>query len=452
MRVVFILSLIWPFLELALGADKYIDGEGYFYSKDTDSASFVREQLRYSAFKNVIGKGLKLSGLDSKLFWSRYQEKFEVWFAPVKEKLDQRLKSKKINAQEYRETLRSKKLSSMVKFGRIERAIKSYVEKRYSHSTSRPKSRYLKISAALDKRSLGKLYMEIVSFNEERVFEKIYLMADIQKVGVGHKSLELEIAGAFSDTVLQHWEKWLRENFQGVVKEFEIVSQSDYQSFQNYIRARNKSEQEIVSPVEIIRTDGERNGRFLPPQYANSLWLSLNIRVAYLPRAKQYDLRSFAFSGGIILIDPKTQKIVFQADIPEEKQQYNISNWEKFNSDIASTIWKLPIEEFKKLREKATSFPMEVKKVSLKIAQIKSIAEVFQFNNLLAFKGLGQSFSPRLLRYRGTKGIVQLEYRGPAKKMISTLLNLDRQKIEGGSFVFLVSKDNPFSFVLKQGG
>jgi hypothetical protein len=71
--------LLTLFLSLSLSAATFVDGEGHFFAKDSDSLSFVKKQLLSSAFRNVMTKELDAMGLDSKLFWQQYDKKFEKY-------------------------------------------------------------------------------------------------------------------------------------------------------------------------------------------------------------------------------------------------------------------------------------------------------------------------------------------------------------------------------------
>ena len=57
---------------LTYGADSFLRGKGRFLSVEGDALSFIKKQLLYKAFRNVIDKKLKLHGLDNKLFWQNF--------------------------------------------------------------------------------------------------------------------------------------------------------------------------------------------------------------------------------------------------------------------------------------------------------------------------------------------------------------------------------------------
>ena len=65
----------------------FIRGDGRFYAMEDDSLAFVKKQLLFNAFKDIISKELKNEGLSPNVFWEKFEEKFDESFEPVQESL-----------------------------------------------------------------------------------------------------------------------------------------------------------------------------------------------------------------------------------------------------------------------------------------------------------------------------------------------------------------------------
>ena len=103
------------FLAQALWAGSYVAGEGHFSSKEGDSLSFIKSQLLYNAFRDVISKELKSMKLDDRKFWRNYEEKFSQQFEPTAKALKKSFSNKKNRKSKkttYKSSLRVKRLTA----------------------------------------------------------------------------------------------------------------------------------------------------------------------------------------------------------------------------------------------------------------------------------------------------------------------------------------------------
>ena len=83
--------------QISLAADA-VTGKGTFVATNDDSLSFVNEQLKHEGFSDIIGKVLDEMGLNSQLFWQKYNEDFQQAFDRVDSVLKQNYKVEHIQA------------------------------------------------------------------------------------------------------------------------------------------------------------------------------------------------------------------------------------------------------------------------------------------------------------------------------------------------------------------
>ena len=162
-----LVKIFFPLLfcfSVAAASLSHVEGEGRFYSNDGDSIAFVKKQLLYQAYRDIFSKELQAMNLDHELFWKKYDGKFEEYFNPIHEGLKTKYKISKNykgNNPSFEVALRRKRLVLKSKFGRLNRAIRSYSEKKMSRSTQMPNSRYINVTAKVSRKVLNNICRSI---------------------------------------------------------------------------------------------------------------------------------------------------------------------------------------------------------------------------------------------------------------------------------------------------
>ena len=422
------------FLCLSSNASAMVSGMGQFTPQEGDSASFVKNQLKYQAFKDIITRELSSMNLDSRSFWQNHYHRFEDSFQSVEQKLKENFEQNKLSAKEYQDALRSQKLSAMARFGNLNRLIRSYSEKGHTRSPDTPNVRQLNIDATLDRRALAKLYFKTIRNRQKsQPYQRVYLSTEFHLQGDNWNQVGVKKKSDFTETLSFHWKKWFKKHYKSI-KEIILVDAAEWEYLKNHLR----------TPHQEIRTGYYENSNTAPPRrFQNSLWILVKVQLKKVSEAPSSKKRTFHIKGDVMMTDLKTRKIVAHQDLPPLKKDYSFSTPHKLSSDLATQIWKLPLETF---RSHPTHTPSDIKRIGLAIREIGSIRELLQVKELLINRGPGQGFAPRIATYSGNHGIIELSYQGADDKALKALNSIDGTELVGGKK--LVAQD-PFSFAIK---
>ena len=411
-----------------------ISGNGSFVSQKGDSAVFIKKQLKYQAFKDIITRELSSMKLDPQIFWQHHYDQFEDSFQSIRQKLKENFDQQKLSAREYQDALRIQRLSAMARFGKLNRLIKSYSEKGHTRSFDNPRIRHLEIDATLDRRALARLYFKTIrSKQKSHDYQRLHLTTEFQLQGENWTAIGVNKKSDFTETLNFHWKKWFEKHYPKI-KDVVLVDSASWEYLKNHLQ---------VPHLETQAGHYNNSNASIPHPFQNGLWISLKI---YLKKMEELNLskkRRFLIEGSIVMIDLNTRKVVTHKDIPRITKEYDFSTPHKLSSDLATLIWKLPLKIF---RSKPTQTVLDTKRMGLVIREIDSIRDLMQIKELLINRGLGMRFQPLIATYSGNYGIIQLAYQGTTDKALNIVKSLNGVQLAREKK--LVAQE-PFSFAIK---
>ncbi len=426
-------------------------GDGQFYAQSDDSLSFVKKQLIYSAFKDVITKELKNLGLDPEPFWQSYDARFEEYFKKPWEDLKQKYTDKttgEINdTDKYHKELREKKFTLQSRFGRLDRALISYSEQQMSRSVENASSRYLKISAHVDRKILSEMYRRFLVSGSVRSFSTIYISSSFDLVSTSWQELGVANASDLTDTVNNHWKKWVSENYSGVVAQVFVANDDKINELDKLYRTPRAANIVINESLSTFKSEGDES--FTAETSGGTLWVKINIRVSKLSENVATKRREFEIGGDAIVLDIQERNSVSSVDFNKEILSYSTANDHQLSSNIASFIYQRPLEMLTQFKEKVVSMEADSGVVVIDILNIDSIVDLMSFNEYVATKGVVLQLKLSIASYDGKQGKVEVRYSGDREKLISFFKALPEQIISETLRVE-VPVSNPFSLTLKK--
>jgi hypothetical protein len=448
--------LILP-LSNSFARDQYISGEGRFFAQETDSLEFVKKQLLFSAFRDVISKELKTMGLDNTFFWNQYDLKFEEYFTPIKEKLKLTYKiddegvSKK-QREAYQKTLRAKKLKLKSRFGRLARAINSYSIRSMSRSTQMANSRYLKLQAKIDKQVLNQLYIKFTRTSESRHFKNVFLTVDFKLKDLTWTDLGVDIQSDFTNVITEHWKRWLTDNYKPYVEEIILTDEEQKNKLLNFVRIPQDTTQTIHS----YTSNGEAKESANETSYIrveedalrDSLWLKITLSIKKRDEDTLLKKREFEVGGEFILIDLKNNQMAHHFDFISESNTYSYEKSQELSSSLASLIYSMPLNELKKVQKNLGHMPANRNSINLEIYNLDSIGQLFKMKKLIQNKGVTLLLNPTIKKFNRDIAIVNLDFQGDSTRLKEMLQKLENTAV-GNSILGFKSEDNPFQMVLK---
>lgn len=403
-----------------------VSGEGQFNVQAGDSLSFIKKQLLSSAFHQVIDKELKIMGLDATLFWRKFESKFEESFAPHHKKLQNKYKTKKKKG--FQRALRIKRLVSKSKFARLSRAIRSYSIKEMGRS-------YLRLQAKVDRKILSEIYLKLTGTRgATRHFDAFYLSANFRLEETSWTDLGAEGASDFVKVVTKHWATWFEDHLKNYFDEVIIANYEENKKLRHYLGMPSDA------------SDKSDKG-----ELGNSLWLSITIKIKKKDEDAFFKQRSFAFDGGFVLIDLKTNSSIVSYDFVEEIHKYDFRDSSfKLSSNLATQVSKMPLSHFAKIKGHLANLSQSIDQATLKVDNVRTVQDLIRLNNVLLKKGVAFRLSPTIASYGKKSGLIEFSFSGTEENLKKMLLSLENQKIGRHTAIVFPSRDNPFSLLLRR--
>jgi len=406
--VIKILISIFIFLFMALSqASDYISGQGRFYAADGDSIQFIKKQLLYNAFRNVINKDLKHQGLNDKRFWEIFDHKFEESFAEIKETLQTKyniVEGEKIDPkvqEKYKKALRAKRLVLRTKFSSLVRAISSYAIKTITRSPKYPKSRFLSLQAKVDRKILNRIYFRFIKSGENKKFSSLIISPTLSLTNLTWDELGVEVKNDLTEVIYGHWKKWYQDNlgeFFGAVKviEGDLIGEVTREDDEPALEERSDEELEEEAPVI----------------YGASLVLKVTISLTKVEERLLLKKRKISISGDGILINQKTKQVIGHFELPRQSHFFSTEKAEELGSNMASWIYRSPLMEFGKLKKHLASNLTSSKVAHLKVVGISSVSDLFTLNKILEEKGVANQVISKTKTYNGNEAMVLIYFQG----------------------------------------
>ncbi|MDD0853671.1 hypothetical protein HBN50_11225 [Halobacteriovorax sp. GB3] len=455
--VKWILTLVMMTVSISsFSAGQYTDGEGRFYSHEDDSLTFVKKQLLYQAFTDVITKEMKKLGLDSQNFWTRYNEKFEAEFQLVQNNLKEKFgieEDKEVSTKvrkDFEDALRVKKLNLKSRFGRIERVISSYSVRKMTRSTQMAQSRYMNVSAKVNKKLLTELYYDFTRTEDFRSFNNLFVTVDFKLQDMSWTDLGVKLEKDFTNVIHQYWRNWLLQSLNGVVKDVIVADESMKEKLVNYLKIPVEATAYFDKDKGVLQENTTMAIMNMDDELKQSLWLKIRVDIKKTGDDELVMKRNLIFDGDFILQDLNSKKIVNYYDFITEKASFSFSDEHELSSNSASLVYRLPMNRFKDIKKSLAEMLNEKKRVQLKLRGFRSVGEVESFSKYLQTKGVTLRLSTDVLSIGANETILQVEYRGENQVLFDLLKGLKNKSIEQETRVLgFEDEQNPFILVMR---
>lgn len=443
-------------------AQQTVQGQGRFNSTSNDSLSFVRSQLLYRAFRDVLNKELLAMGLDAQAFWQKYDSRFQRSFKSVENKLrsqyglDDKQSVSSSDMREFKEKLRYKRLSSLNSFGNLARAIESYSIKNMSRSTQAAQSRYLTLKAKINRRMLNSIYSEFMQEGQQRLFSQLYLSPKFRLREGSWSDLGVKSKVDFTEVVEKHWKNWLAAKLNRSVQEIVVADEDQAQRIQDFLKIPASNAEDIVG---LGSSEGEEDLDFvegeevetqrLESSLANSLWLEMTIDIVKVDENLLHNQRSFSYSGKLLLMDLKTRDVLLAYDIGGQEHSYQTGDSQSLSSSIASFVYRMPMGGLEKLPSTLAKVDSRSQSFMLEVRNLSSIRDLEIFKEMLSKEGLTEEFDPQVVSFDGVNARVKLNFKGEAPKALVRLRNLHSRSLNEQTTAVIESVERPFEFRLE---
>lgn len=416
-------------------ANKNVDGEGKFLASDDDKLPLIKSQLLYDAFRQVLDVELKQMGLDSQTFWRNYDEKFNEHFKDIELSVEEKYKvpegqtltAQKLEAKE--KEIREKRLTSKAKFGRLNKAIKSYSITKMSKSVRVPNSHFINISAQIDRKDLTDIYYKFIGVSKYRKLNKLFISSNFVLGDTNWFELGVDLESDFTNVVNNTWLKYLGDKLQAV---FDGGIEIANDNTKKEINERLKKTKEVLL--------SESNDS----EISDSLSMDIEVNIRKINLDQELKKITLNFSGGVTLIDLKTNTIVSYFDFPVEKASFDTTDQHKLNSEIATLVYRMPILYLGEIRKTVEENTRVNDQVEIVLRKTKNINEAFTFAQKLKEKGILLYFNTKVTDINMSDVKIKLAFSGEKEKAIEILNQMTNEKLNDER---IITKDSALPFV-----
>ena len=379
---------------------------------EDDSLVFIKNQLLYTAFVNIISKELESMGVNAEEFWQKYNTKFEKEsFESTQEKLKKKYKidGKPTAAQKtaYSKSLRSLKLKKKERFMKLGSVIRSFAIKKMSASAVNPQSRFMSVEAKVNRVALNKLFYRIIREKQTASYEKLYMMFEYELRQTNWSDIGVEGESSFTDEVNKFWLKWFRANKPQNVGEIVLLNDNN-----------------IVEVKEHLKLGDEDIHLHANSTLKNSLLLINKIIINKEKIESNFNEFNFNYSGGLVLIDLATNRPILDRDIPARVKHYFDVPKEKLSSAIANYVYRLPLDSFSSIKKKVTGSQMAKMSKKIELTGFESISQVMAFKKYIQDYGAKLRIGTQLSSFNREKSEVVVFYQGDDTILMNFLTEL----------------------------
>lgn len=440
-------------------AAKMVFGEGRFYSKDEDSLSFCKQQLLFSAFQEVITKELDEMGLDSKLFWKQFDNKYDEYFMTTEESLKKKYRIDeteeettgktqlseaqiKKNKEKFAELLRNKRLINKTHFKNIDGVVSQYKVKKMTRSTQYPNSRYLSLYAKVDREKLNGIYYDLTHVGQIKKFKTLFLTTNISIDGSSWTDVGVEVLNEFQEAIEEHWNKWLLGNLNNYVEKIVVTDESSRRKLSEFFKLSKG-----IKNISVVKKD---TNEVLGGPFEDGMWLTVNVTIRKKSSNTLQGTRGFSFYGDYILLDLNDSSLIDYYDFSRPVQNFNYENDIKLRSAVATAIYSIPLDHFNLLKNKLSKLAVKKNSVELKVSHISNLTEIFKLEKILERRGITLQLQSQLIKYNGADALLRLNFVGEADSIKNVLLSL-RLTENSDFYIQIPDVQNPFEISVVRG-
>ncbi len=437
-----IIATLVLFLTTQAFAQSLISGEGRFYAADEDSLTFVKNQLHYQAVRDIITKELKNLGLDEKVFWQKYDDKFKDSFASTENNLKEKFADEsgsipQEKKSDFNKALRGKRLSSLSRFGRLQGILTSYSVKRMTRSPQSPQSRYYLIEGKTDRRYVNELYLRFTSDDDDQKYKTLFVTANFKLDHMAWSDAGVEVGTDFTDVVKNHWQKYIQTKFAGQIDEIVFTDESLERELREFLMIPR--DLDFHQKIE----EGDRSLK----RFASGLWLKVEMELDKINDNELLKKRKISVSGDLLMIELKTNHSVAQEELETERKLFYTDDIKSFSSTLASMVYSKPLPAFEIAHKAMSGISKAKHDYRLNISSLSSIQDLIEVGKLLVARGVVHQAKTEVVGFNGSKGELSITFRGNRESLQKFLKGLAGANLVNGKLI-QVNPEKPTEMTL----
>lgn len=440
----FILISIFCNLAIAGESDFSIEGEGRFISEEGDSLPFIKEQLLFDSFKDVFTKYLKKQGLNSDLFWERHSQRFEAFFKPLEKEIRENFTSTETkpgeSSNKLEKEIRTKKLERRAHFGILNRGIKSYSINSMTRAPNMPNARYINITANVDSNLINQIYFEYVSPKKMIKGLNLYVMPLFSLSNMSWSDAGVGTVKDFSVVVSDHWKKYLENGLKENINEITLLDEESQDDLKSVFEAKQRSK-------GFFELADLGTGNF--SKLEDGFLLLIKVKMRKISEKILLKKSTIEFNLNYALVDMRNNKIIDFFDIPKKQSTFSTENLSQLSSAIATSVYRIPLEEFNKIKRDITYNLKNLNIVYLKLSNIKTVEDLLNLQETLNSKGVPFQLVSKIHMLKANEGILEFEFNGTQAQVEQFLKGIEKQRLIDGREMIFEENNGDYTLAIK---
>ncbi len=394
---------------------EFTRGEGKFRAEDYDNYEFIKSQLIYEGFLDIISKEIEKMGLSKEIFWAKFNERLNEKLVSIESSLKTQMnitpESSSKDIEEFNKKMRLKRLKLRERFGGLYSVVPKWVVKKISRSSANPDLRYISIEGKVNTTKLSKLYYEFVKGRQQSEYGTLYLNVEYKLNGFSYSDLEIKNENDFSGVVNRNWVEWFEKNKPQNIANIELLSESNKESLESYLKLPQKR-----MLVEI------------PEVFINSLLLDIKVELTRVYYNKETEEYRFSYKGAAYLRDLQSNLIVDTYEFSEKTKSYQVREGINLANVVANQTYQLVKDQFRKVQKDIKELTESTQLKSIYLIKYANIDEVKAFIELIENRGIKYSIKARLDSINQSRSNISVYFDGELSELKALLISLQSAK------------------------
>jgi hypothetical protein len=378
------------------------------------SEAEARDILLHSTVLQVIEQNGAEIGIDVLAFRAKLEERFNQYFGLLKtsrlsQKFGKNYASELTEEQKkaFLDGIELTKAKEFREFSRLSSLLDSYSFKSLEKDPEGPWKGVIALN--LNKSKLFR-FNERLLLNEDRWFKKLFIIPEINLIGLNWSQLGLEQQANFSEPLLNSWFKRVENSAPSNLDEIVPCSKSCSDEFYRWLQIPQDQGMEISSLA------------------LNGLWLKVSFNIRKMTMRADINEWQFEWDGSTILLDANTKDVLASYDMLREIKTWRGLDQKGLNSALASALYRSALDPLDRSIRKIQESQRLNRVSRLVIHGQQNLDDVISLIELLRKEGGPLFLNPRLDNFSQKEAQLLCFYRGEEKSFIDLLSRLKELK------------------------
>jgi hypothetical protein len=390
----------------------------------------IRQALLRAATEKLVAESMKGRNLNEATYQEALDKKFVPWFVEIEKRLREELTQKNIPADQIEKKLSWEKTKSRFSYAKLDKLIKSYTIKSFAAHPETVGVWQMTLEGEVDENLLP-IHVQRMQ-DESRAFRRLWIYPQIRLDNFSWEDLKLSKASDFMTPVQNEWLKWFQDRPPGDVEDIAICDEA------------------CEKLLEKWRAHDDKNmGSFVEPELIGGLLLTVNINLSREQLMGAVKESKITYSGGLILQDLNTKRVLHWADLPKEIQTLKLKEQKKFNSGLATQTYRYPLSKFEEAKNQVGKSVSLTNSVVLRLVNARHLGEAMRLVEWIRVKGAPMQAQGKLDSFNSKNARILVHFRGEGNKFKALVSGVKELESEWGRPLVIEEQGNELIITLE---